>query len=146
MVDTLHVSCPSCRRTLKIGRNLRIPFVVLRILCECGTVVSILHPRYTEEDISRLKVCCDCGDPIPVQRRGNHSKYSTLSRTCPICWERHRQDESGEDIGRFLKLWVRPRWPVLNRMNPKDAKKLQVDPPPKPHDSTHRNPILTQTA
>ena len=104
----LRVRCP-CGAYLSMGREIRIPFVRHELLClQCGSSITITHPDYVGKNLSRLPTCLDCGNPIPkIVDPHLTGPFRRLSRTCPMCWVRHRNDEPGDDLGVFVRVWYR---------------------------------------
>lgn len=111
MVRKLRVECPTCHTGLSIGRDGDVPFVMLDLLCSrCGSVTTIVHPKYAGKDLSRLPTCLDCGHPIPPltdRARRILGPFIGLSRTCPKCWISHRRDEPSDNLDSYINLWYR---------------------------------------
>ena len=113
MVTRVTVPCPTCQT--KISRETWIPYVLFHTTCRvCQTRVTMIHPEYVGKNLGILKKCLDCGDPIPrmpktkALYRPNVPLFSGLSRTCPSCWTRHRNDEpGGDDVDIFVRRWWR---------------------------------------
>lgn len=155
----MRVSCPGCGVWLAVGRSLRVPFVSVALLCDrCGATVTVVHPKYAQKNLGRMRTCLDCGQPLPrtmgrrtiewagrpvrtriVRRRG---PFHGLSRTCPSCWLAHQNDEPGDDLDAYIRIWYR-RVPVDNSPPRNTMKGAHVanQPPRKESRNGHRTVI-----
>src|SRR3990172_7762868 len=97
--------CPDCDRS--ILQKVRPPFVRVRIQCRCGVEIVFRNPRLLGTKGVSRRLCLDCGEPIPVRIRGHHTVSGQLRWTCPVCWEKHRNDEPGDDLDTWIVRWWR---------------------------------------
>jgi hypothetical protein len=99
--------CPQCG--FKTPKWFAKQFSVFTSHCRCGASLTTYNPRFTPEQIAKMPVCCDCGNPIPPSISLHRYSYRIppLSKTCPQCFAAHSRDEPGVDLDQDIMAWLK---------------------------------------